>query len=414
MSKKALPLLSLALLAGCTVATPSSSEGAASSPPASSAEPSAPASSYSSEAQNPESESSSSQEEYLFTPKVGEVRKWFDHGTFGESKFYNYCPSVFVEDNVKHVYYCTNKLEGNVTDYVGYREGALRGDSFEFTSTENLSYLLSPTKDTWDSRHTCDPSVVKGKFKMGGETYSYLMAYLGCVTSDNSLNEVGIAVSKSPSGPFVKVDAANPLVPYDPDQAAWGTGQPSVVSIDGEGKVALFYSVGNKTGTYTEVREYDLSDLGSPKLVRTKKVSTYGLSDTVLCNADFAYDETNKRILMVKGRQPFGKDGKTPNFIADTLDVYAMDDSASTNRYDEVFKGNNANDWVKIGTIDESLTGFARNHNAGFVTDPYGCLIEKDRVEVAFTRSDYGESTDWSYLTTYRIYSTSIGLTYVK
>lgn len=400
MNKKYLSLICLAFLVGCNNVDSSKTDGSTSSSTDSGS--------------STEISEKTTQEEFLFTPKVGEVRKWFDHGTLGENKFYNYCPSVFVENNIKHVYYCTNKDEGNVTDYVGYREGTYSENGFTFTSTENISYLLSPTKNTWDSRHTCDPSVVKGVFKLNGETYNYLMAYLGCVTSDNSLNEVGIAVSKTADGPFIKVDDVNPLVPYDESTAAWGTGQPSLVSIDNAGKVAIFYSVGNKTATYTEVREYDLSDLSSPSLVRTKKVSTYGLNDTVLCNADFAYDNVNKRILMVKGRQPFGKDGKTPSFIADTLDVYAMDDSSSTNKLDEIFKGNNAVDWVKIGSIDKSLTGFDRNHNAGFVTDPYGSTIESDRIEVAFTRSDIGSSSDWSYLSTYRIYSTSIALTYAK
>ena len=28
-----------------------------------------------------------------------QVMKWFDHGTFGESRFYNYCPSTFILAN---------------------------------------------------------------------------------------------------------------------------------------------------------------------------------------------------------------------------------------------------------------------------------------------------------------------------
>lgn len=393
MKKKVLALICLPFILTSCGEGPSSSDGS------------------SSISSNDSSLTTSEETIELFTPKVGEVRKWFDHGISGESKFYNYCPTVFVENNTKHIYYCSNQIEGNVTDYVAYRRGALVDNKMVYTSTENMSYLLGPTKDTWDSRHTCDPSVVKGEFKLGDETYSYLMAYLGCLTSDSTKNEVGIAYSKSPNGPWIKYDN-NPLVPYDRENAAWGTGQPSLVSVDKKGTICIFYTVGNKYATYSEVREYDLSDLNNPILKRTKKLPLYGLAgDAVINNADFAYDEENKKILMIKGRLPNGSDGQSPNFIADKLDVYYLDDSESNNKFDEVFKGNNAKDWVKLGTIDSSLTGFPRNHNSCFVTDPYGSLVEQDRIETCFSVSEYSDSI-WGYLSTYRLYSTSIELKY--
>lgn len=402
MGKKVITLICLPfLLCGC--------DGGSSN----SVEPSSTVSSIDSISSITSTEESTSEksDKEAFTPEIGEVRKWFDHGTSGESRFYNYCPTVFVENNTKNIYYCSNKIEGNVTDYVAYRQGKLVDDKMQYTSTENMQYLLSPTADTWDSRHTCDPSVIKGEFKLGDETYNYLMAYLGCLTSDSTKNEVGLAYAKSPAGPWIKYNN-NPLVPYDRDNAAWGTGQPSLVSVDKKGTVCIFYTVGNKTATYGEVREYDLSDLSNPILKRTKKLPLFGLSgDSLINNADFAYDETNKKILMVKGRQPNGKDGKSPNFIADTLDIYYLDDSESKNKFDEAFKGNNAKDWIKLGSINGDLTGFPRNHNSCFVTDEYGSLVEKDRIEVCFSVSEYSDSI-WGYLSTYRLYSTSIGIKY--
>lgn len=396
MKKKVLALICLPfLLCGCNEGSSTISDGSSTTP---------------SSDTNPTTTSEEDNKQ-LFTPKVGEVRKWFDHGVSGETRFYNYCPTVFVENNIKNIYYCSNQIEGNVTDYVAYRQGKLVDGKMEYTLTEDMKYLLSPTKDTWDSRHTCDPSVVKGEFKLGNETYNYLMAYLGCLTSDSTKNEVGIAYAKSPDGPWIKYDN-NPLVPYDRENAAWGTGQPSLVSVDKKGTVCVFYTVGNKYATYSEVREYDLSDLSNPILKRTKKLPLYGLiGDSLINNADFAYDEVNKKILMVKGRQPNGKDGMSPNFIADTLDVYYLDDSESKNKFDEVFRGNNAKDWVKLGTINKDLTGFPRNHNSCFVTDGYGSLVESDRIEVCFAVSEYNDSI-WGYLSTYRLYSTSIGLKY--
>ncbi len=111
-----------------------------------------------------------------FIPKVGEVKLLFKHsleetvGDDGEDYFYNYCPSLKVENNEMNVFYCTNKEWANVTDYVGYRKGRIENGSLKF---KDESLVISPTPDTWDQRHTCDPSVIKGEFQYDGETYEY-------------------------------------------------------------------------------------------------------------------------------------------------------------------------------------------------------------------------------------------------
>lgn len=76
--------------------------------------------------------------------------------------------------------------------------------------------------------------MIKGEFTYQEEKYSYLMAYLGCVTSDNTKNEVGLAVAKAPEGPFIKIES-NPICHYelnDNKGFQWGYGQPSMVSMD--------------------------------------------------------------------------------------------------------------------------------------------------------------------------------------
>ena len=128
----------------------------------------------------------------------------------------------------------------------------------------------------------------------------------------------------------------------------------------------------------------------------------------VINNADFGYDVENRRIIMAKPRQRFGTDGKNPNFIADTTDVYYIDDTEGTNVGDVLFAGNNTTKtWKSIGTIDKSLTGFLRNHNTGLITDEYGHIDSSKNLGVAFTRSDEETGNNWSYLSTYRIYATA-------
>ena len=376
-----------------------------------------------------EDSSSSSQTSIIegnqeFTPLEGEVRAWFDHGLIGEDRYYNYCPSTFVENGVKHIYYCSNKIFGNVTDYIAYREGKYINKNMVYTSTEDINFLLGPTKGTWDARHTCDPSVIKGEFKYNNVMYSYLMAYLGCVTSDNTRNETGLAVSNSPTGPWIKCDAINPIIKVSDDNNKWGAGQTELVSVDKKGRVIMFNSFSSPTLGGEQCYEYDLSDLNNPILIRKNEhINTSGTADVVkeegekvnegISNVGVAYDEVNKKILLAKGRLPFAQDGQYPNYIASKIDLFYLDDN-NENKFDELFKNKNeANKWVFIGTIDEKLTGFKRNHNNGLVRDPYGGLVETDRIEVAFTRSDLSES-DWGYWSTYRIYSTAFKLPYLK
>ena len=365
--------------------------------------------------------------EVSFIPEDGEVRLLFEHGTAGETRIYNYCPSIFIENNEQHVYYCSNKNEGNVTDYVAYRKGIIQNNEIKYS---NVNYVLEHSSElsVWDSRHCCDPSIVKGEFKYKGETYNYLMAYLGCLTSDSTRNETGIAVAKSPAGPWIKcnsmkadgVTPINPIVPYSEFQVNdnnWGTGQPSLVSVDKKGKVLLFTTIGASNGTFTNLREYDFSDIDNYVLLRERtKISSDGIkgvgsNSSFINNADFGYDEVNRRVLVAKPRQFFGTDGKAPGFIADTIDLYYIDDTEGENVGDVLFAGNNTSKiWKQAGVIDKTLTGFLRNHNTGLITDPYGRIDATGRVGVAFTRSDEETGGNWSYLSTYRIYATGISL----
>lgn len=403
MKKSFLFLFPILALVGCDFA-PKEDEPSDPSDPSDPSEPSEPSQSAS------------------FIPEVGEVRLLFNHGTAGETRIYNYCPTIFIENGVQHVYYCANKDEGNVTDYVSYRKGTIDGMNISYTEPQ---YLVSPgTMGHWDSRHACDPSVVKGQFKFHGESYSYLMAYLGCVTSDCTRNETGIAVAKAPEGPWIKCDfkldgttKINPIVPYTDFQVNtnnWGTGQPSLFSVDKKGKVILFTTVGASNGTFTNVREYDFSNIDEYQLVREQTViMSDGIKGTVaganfINNGDFGYDPINKRVILAKPRQYF--DSKAPG-VANIIDVYYLEDTEGTKVGDVLFAGNNtAKVWKQIGYIDQELTGFLKNHNTGLITDEYGYIDATKNVGVAFTRSDEETNGIWSSLSTYRIYATGFKL----
>lgn len=344
----------------------------------------------------------------------------FTSELFGESlneNFYNYCPTAFIENNnTLHIWYCSNKVSGNVTDYVAYRKGTLNADGKWTFSEKKL--VLEPTAGTWDSRHVCDPSVVKGSFHMKGESYSYLMAYLGCYTSNVTCNEVGIAVAKNPEGPWVKVDSLNPIANFymseDYNASSWGYGQPSVISADGEGKILLFYTKGVKSGTYCYVEEWDLSNIDDAKLLREKRVSDSGVVNAsgqvdVINNADFAYDPQLNRLYVVKEDFPYADKGGTNWLTAGNTVLYIdLGEKGLDTLFGEYI-------WNVCGKVTAQTTGYKRAHNMGFMTDAYGRLQSPYEIPVIYTRSD--ESNDypewsargqWPALHTYRLYGTVI------
>lgn len=345
----------------------------------------------------------------------------FTEELFGENKnenFYNYCPSVIMDGEEMHVWYCSNETSGNVTDYVGYRKGTLNA-SGKWTFGEK-QLVLGPgdkSKDEWDSRHVCDPSVTKGAFEMGGERYSYLMAYLGCKTSNNCCNEVGVAVAKAPQGPWVKAEGLSPIANWytsaEFNASKWGYGQPCVISSDGAGKVLLFYAKGTEKKTCTQVEEWDLSDLDDPVKIRSaevreKNVVNAGGNQDCINNADFAYDSVNKRLWCIKEDFPYPTDSGI-NWIAKTNVLMYAD--LGDEGLDALF-GEEVYDWNKSGVLQP--TGeYVRAHNAGIVTDSYGRTVNAFRIPVLYTVSeaataypDWTAKGQWPALHTYRIHGT--------
>ncbi len=338
----------------------------------------------------------------------------FTDELFGEDKnenFYNYCPTAILEGNVMHVWYCSNKVSGNVTDYIAYRKGVLNENGkWKFVDKELV--LEHGADGAWDSRHVCDPTVIKGKFAMKGEEYSYLMAFLGCKTSNNTYNEVGIAVAKSPEGPWIKADL-NPIANYYESElfvsSTWGFGQPSLVSVNGAGRVLLFYASGAMK-TQTIIEEWDLSNIDNAKLIRSNSLQERGVvnasgQNDCINNADFAYDPIRGRLYCIKEDFGYPTNGGV-NWIAGSNTVMYIETSAS---FDELFS-NESYTWSVCAKLTEG-TGHARNHNACIVKNATGNLINPYKIPVLYTAAelatsypDWNLGGQWPSLHTYRIH----------
>ncbi len=337
---------------------------------------------------------------------------------FGEPEFsniYNYCPSVMVDGDDGYVWYCSNESSGSAGDHIAYRRGKNIGGKWYWGEKQ---IILGPEEGKYYSGNICDPDVVKGEFLYKGETYTYLMAVLGCVTVDNSANMFGFKAAKSPDGPWIDIPELSPLYDfydfypgYEYDGVnnfIWGWGQASLVNVDKKGKALLFYT--GRSGTGQKVEYWDFSDLANPKGIYEAEVTNKGVTDLnggkdSICNAQFMYDEQSDRFYMICDTHPFSP-FEWPTNLPYSSRIYYMD-NATNAETGYVFQ-NKKNSWTELTTIDEEKTGFPRNHNCCFYRDPYGRKLNGNKLDVAYTMSLTG--ADWKVLYTYRIYRLEIDL----
>ena len=346
----------------------------------------------------------------------GEVA--FSGELFGEDperNFYNYAPtSMLAENGSMHIWYCGNQTDADVTDFIFYRKGTLHADG-KWTFSEKRVALSPEGGSAWDGRHVCDPSVVKGSFAYGGESYSYLMAYLGCKTDDSTANEVGLAFAKAPEGPWVRY-RSNPIANFyasgEYEASMWGYGQPSLVSVNRAGKVLLFYTKGVRSGTFTHVERWDFSNADSPKKEQERDLPNQS-SFVALNNADFAYDPYSGNFCCVKEDHTAGEWYPTDGGVTwiggsvSLLKIGGSSKNAETGLFSAV-------SYTSAATVGPAETGFPRNHNACLLTDEYGWIAESGRYPVIYTSArlasdfpDWPAGGQWPALHTYRLHGWS-------
>jgi len=318
---------------------------------------------------------------------------------------YNYCPSpVRVDETTMYVFYCANTIPGIVIDDIYARKGTLTDGRWTFGEKFRV---LQPDRLGWDCIHVCDPDVIRGEFRYRGETYSWMMVYLGCDIHHCYHNQIGVAFAKEIEGPYVKYDL-NPIVGYD-ELFHWGAGQACVLSLDGKGKFRMLYSQTvheyerRYLGTRTFWRDFDLSDADRPAVGEEVAmheggiVNRGGSGEVAVFNPTIAWDRERDLYYLSREGTPFDRT-RSPDFIAPYTQVCVI----SRSDFEK-----NEGGWKTVRDFGPEDTGFERNHNAGIVKDAYGRLPDPNVLPVAITVS---ELKDQDFLWTYRIYCRELAL----
>lgn len=113
-----------------------------------------------------------------------------------------------------------------------------------------------------------------------------------------------------------------------------------------------------------------------------KRVITRGLKNLnnaqdYISNADFAYDPTSGRIYMIKDDHPSPEGASVGSGV--TI-YYLEEDFENKDFYPGYTLFNVVGDmWNEMDHIDVSVSGFALNHNSGFVTDAYGWTLSNKK-----------------------------------
>ncbi len=306
-------------------------------------------------------------------------------GFYNESR-YSYCPSLVKEpDGHVHMFFCGNPEQQVMVDNIYHVR--LNPDG---TQTTPKSVLQPGPSGSWDDHHICDPSIIGGSFRMGGNTYKYALFYL---TNQYGVyyNEVGVAFSNDlEANQWIKYprQLIKKTWDYDGDEQlvnggkSWGVGQPSAVSLDQKSGVLLTYTVGDKNGTRIEWVRLDLSDMDNYEPLPSRRMVNDGLTNIdytdkdYTCNSDFAIDPENNMIIMVRPVQPHPT--TYPTFLNQSLEVNYMS-------LDDFLNGSGK--WGVTVRIAPYITGFARNHNAGLERDQYGTIENWETPVVYYTVS---------------------------
>lgn len=280
----------------------------------------------------------------------------------GESFGYRYGPTILMNaDGSIDAYFAAPGAVGE-WDWIIYRHSPDGGDTW----TDEKA-VIKPTAESPDFYSCCDPGVVKI-----GDYY-----YLGYTSTTNEAgvdNNVFVARSKNPDGPFEKWNGSGwggkpvPIVDYTGDVSAFGAGEPSFI-VKGD-TLYIYYTWKDVAINQTRVAVADATDENWPATMEYKGVAIDYKNYMTADSADVKYVEDFGKFVAINTIERF----TTNSFIG----CFVSDDGITFN---------------ESCVVKENISHCC--HNAGISSRPNGHIRLDDGVYLAYAYGDI-----WAYWST--------------
>ncbi|MBR6531714.1 MAG: hypothetical protein IKT61_04370 [Clostridia bacterium] len=295
--------------------------------------------------------------------KITAVDEGFDiyNPEAGSSFGYRYGPSMIMNADGSIDAYFSAPGTNDEWDWITYRHSPDGGETW----TEEKS-VLQPTPDSPDFFSCCDPGIVK----FSGY---YYLGYTSTVVEGGVDNNVFVARSKNPDGPFEKWNGngwggkPEPIIVFTGNPERYGAGEPSMVELDGT--LYLYYTWRDDGVNQTHVAIADATDENWPATLENKGIAmrhTYK-DYNAMDSADVKYVEDYGMFIAVVTCSRF----TTDSFVG----LYVSDDGIT-------FRESNA--------LKTNISHCC--HNCGITGRPNGHIRLSDDVYLAYA---YGDQ--WAY-----------------
>ncbi len=291
-------------------------------------------------------------------PDMAVTDKGYDIYRLTEGREWGYrygCTYLYNEDGSIDAYFaCVGTISGE-WDWIAYRHSPDGGETWE-----EEKIVLTPTQGSMDHFSNCDPGVVYF------DGYYYL-GYTSTLNSSGFCNNLFVARSKNPDGPFEKWNGSGwggtepqPIVYFDENWEKWGIGEPAFVELNGT--LYMYYTHSGAAGEYTMVATADATNENWPATLEFHGAACKKNTDSL----DVKYVEEWGKFIAVATGDRMG--------LQSWLGVYE------------------SNDGIRFELVDITREGtYSHLHNAGISSRPNGHIRiteDADKLRVIYA---YGE-----------------------
>ena len=264
---------------------------------------------------------------------------------------YRYGPSFIKYDDGTMDAWFASPGENGEWDWIRYKH-------YNGKTWGKEEVVLTPSDFGLDHYSVCDPGVIFF------DDYYYL-AYTSTTDLDGYNNQLFVARSKNPNGPFEKWNGdgwggdPEPFIEYADDPKCWGAGEASFVIYDDD--LYIYYSWINPDGDVTKLAKADLCE-DWPKTIRFKGNCYYKQNAQDSCDVVYI-DELDK-------------------FVAFST-MYRFTENSSI----AIFTSDNGSDFELSDIVNDDIRRYC--HNMGISKNPDGHIHLDDDLFIGYA---YGPS----------------------